>query len=39
LQGKADPFAKAAFVVDKFSGETIFKSKFQKLLGVWRPWV
>ena len=39
MQGKEDPFAKAAFVVDKFSGETIFKSKFLTLLWVWRPWV
>jgi len=39
LQGKADPFAKAAFVIDKISGEAIFKSKFLTLLGVWRPWV
>lgn len=37
MQGKADPFAKAAFVIDKISGGTYLQSKVSRRSWVWRP--
>lgn len=37
MQGKEDPFAKAAFVIDKISGGTYLLSKVSRRSWVWRP--